>query len=367
MGKPAARIGDTTSHGGSIVAGAPTVLIGGMPAARMNDMHVCPLVNPGVPPPPHVGGPALIGSPTVLICGQMALRMGDMAQCSGPPDSIVAGCPTVLIGESAGAGAPGFGLAGAVSSAAIAGGESSSDTTSTTAEESQTEDEEDHFLQVKFVDKAGNPVTGVDYKMKAPDSEEIRSVLSGTIKKAGVKEGDYDIELIGFMGAWWSVAKAKVGDKVDLVAGSFGIESGTKATIKIFLKDVNSSDKLLKIIETEVENDRIEADWTFEINDDFLKMQNSQRENHGYSSPEFYFVVSADKSSARSDFLRFEDWLELKLKDEDGKAIGDVGYRVYLPNGEIREGKLDSSGYAKEEKIPPGKAEVRIDNEIEEG
>ncbi len=96
---PAARMGDSTAHGGSIVAGFPTVLIGGMPAARVGDMHACPMQTPGVPPIPHVGGPILPpGSPTVLIGGVPAARLGDMATCTGPPDSIVMGCMTVLIG-----------------------------------------------------------------------------------------------------------------------------------------------------------------------------------------------------------------------------------------------------------------------------
>ncbi|MBI1878917.1 MAG: PAAR domain-containing protein [Chloroflexi bacterium] len=98
MSKPAARMGDLTAHGGSIVAGFPTVLIGGQPAARLGDMHVCPMATPGTPPIPHVGGPITLGSATVLIGGQPAARMGDMATCVGPPDSIAAGCPTVLIG-----------------------------------------------------------------------------------------------------------------------------------------------------------------------------------------------------------------------------------------------------------------------------
>lgn len=98
MSKPAARMGDVTAHGGTIVAGFPTVLIGGQPAARIGDMHVCPMVTPGVPPIPHVGGPITMGSATVLIGSQPAARMGDMATCTGPPDTIAAGCPTVLIG-----------------------------------------------------------------------------------------------------------------------------------------------------------------------------------------------------------------------------------------------------------------------------
>lgn len=105
----------------------------GKPAARITDMHTCPMVTPGVPPIPHVGGPITgPGCPTVLIGGLPAAVMGDMCVCVGPPDTIilgsagvliggkpaarmgdscahggviVIGCPTVLIGETGGGGA----------------------------------------------------------------------------------------------------------------------------------------------------------------------------------------------------------------------------------------------------------------------
>lgn len=71
----------------------------GKPAARLTDMHVCPMVTPGLPPVPHVGGPIMgPGVPTVLIGGMPAACMGDMCTCVGPPDSIVLGSATVLIG-----------------------------------------------------------------------------------------------------------------------------------------------------------------------------------------------------------------------------------------------------------------------------
>jgi uncharacterized Zn-binding protein involved in type VI secretion len=66
------------------------------PAARITDMHTCPLVNPG--PVPHVGGPISIGCPTVLIGGLPAARVGDMCICVGPPDTIAMGSATVMIG-----------------------------------------------------------------------------------------------------------------------------------------------------------------------------------------------------------------------------------------------------------------------------
>lgn len=111
------------------------------PAARVGDLHVCPMVTPGTPPVPHVGGPILPpGGVTVLIGGVPAARMGDMCTCVGPPDviaqgamnvlicgqpaarmgdmtvhggSITVGCPTVLIGMSGGGGGSAGGTAAA--------------------------------------------------------------------------------------------------------------------------------------------------------------------------------------------------------------------------------------------------------------
>ena len=66
------------------------------PAARISDMHVCPMFTG---PVPHVGGPILPpGCPTVLIGGLPAARVSDMCVCVGPPDVIVLGSMTVLIG-----------------------------------------------------------------------------------------------------------------------------------------------------------------------------------------------------------------------------------------------------------------------------
>jgi uncharacterized Zn-binding protein involved in type VI secretion len=66
-----------------------------MPAARITDMHVCPMLTG---PVPHVGGPILPpGGVTVLIGGLPAARMGDQLTCVGPPDVILMGSPKVLI------------------------------------------------------------------------------------------------------------------------------------------------------------------------------------------------------------------------------------------------------------------------------
>lgn len=98
---PAARTGDLTAHGTPLTPAAPPggsldVIIGGSPAWRATtDMHICPLVTGTVP---HTGGVVVAGSMTVLINNMPAARMGDIITESGPPNSISAGCQSVMIG-----------------------------------------------------------------------------------------------------------------------------------------------------------------------------------------------------------------------------------------------------------------------------
>ena len=64
------------------------------PAARIGDMHTCPMVSGLVP---HVGGPVVSGAPTVLICGIPSARISDTCTCVGPPDMIIKGSATVMV------------------------------------------------------------------------------------------------------------------------------------------------------------------------------------------------------------------------------------------------------------------------------
>lgn len=88
----AVRTTDVTNHGGLVTGpGVPTVLIGGMPATVVGDMHTCT-----IPPPGHIpASPFVAGSATVTIGGKPAVRTGDVCGCGA---SAVVGCPTVTIG-----------------------------------------------------------------------------------------------------------------------------------------------------------------------------------------------------------------------------------------------------------------------------
>jgi len=88
----AARVTDTTTHGGTIVGpGVATVLIGGLPASVVPDTHVCV-----IPPPSHIVVSVFpMGSTTVLIGGFPAVRTSDACICGA---MAAVGEPTVSIG-----------------------------------------------------------------------------------------------------------------------------------------------------------------------------------------------------------------------------------------------------------------------------
>lgn len=70
----------------------------GKPAARITDMHTCPMATPGTPPIPHVGGPILPPAAVTVFTGKLPqARVGDMAVCVGPPDTIAVGSATVFV------------------------------------------------------------------------------------------------------------------------------------------------------------------------------------------------------------------------------------------------------------------------------
>lgn len=90
---PAARVGDTTAHGGTVTGpGVATVLIGGQPAAVVGDMHAC-VIPPNTGHLPVSAFPS--GSTKVLIQGRPALRVGDTAICGA---AVAMGATTVMIG-----------------------------------------------------------------------------------------------------------------------------------------------------------------------------------------------------------------------------------------------------------------------------
>ncbi len=225
----------------------------GKPAARVGDMHTCPMVTPGVPPIPHVGGPISgPGSPNVLIGGMPAAVMGDMGVCVGPPDTvvlgstgvliggkpaarmgdtcahggaIVAGCPTVRIGESS-AGGGGmaampvtillkvmksmpaetrnlFNTQAAFKKAALSGSKYVYPNRNALLDEPK----EIKTDSIKYIlkDQNGNLMPDIEYSLQLPDGRIIKgkSDKNGVIEQTGFKPGVCKLTLKGLDGSEW--------------------------------------------------------------------------------------------------------------------------------------------------------------------
>jgi uncharacterized Zn-binding protein involved in type VI secretion len=354
MPGPAARVGDSTAHGGVISPpGCPTVLIGGMPAARVTDMQICPMVTPAPVPVPHVSGPISgPGVPTVLIGGMPAATIGDMTVCVGPPGIIIIGCPNVLIGTGGSGGAGG----GAVKAAR--------DGAHSALVGDQGEGEGPHWKDIQFVDKAGNPITQVPYELTGVDGQKEKYFLTkdGKIRRGNLpKGGQYTVQLFTVYNAKWSQNEARVGDVVKLSADVEGFKDETEALFIIQERDLDGKDDSIVQITSKVQGGKVEAQWKYEYHEDTDKVSEDD-EVKGYSAPEHYFIVKVGECKARSDLLEYKDWIEIELVDEEDKPIANEDYLLYLPDGSIRKGKLDGNGYKKEEKIPPGKCSVVFPN-----
>ena len=254
------------------------------------------------------------------------------------------GSPNVMIGGGGGGGGGGSGGGDAV-----------------TAQAAAVEPVEGHFVNIKFVDKGGKIITGVAYTVTSPDNRTFNGTLTGPMKQAVPKAGNYEVSLKAITKAEWSKGDAKVGDIVKLKVETVGVESGEKAIISIFIKDANFADHQFKTINSKIDNGKLEEEWELEVDEDLLDDQDAKEKQGGFSSPAFYFKVDVGGLTAKSGLLIYKDFIELELEDDDGNKIKNVKYYVRLPNGGVKEGYLDSNGYAKVENLPPGKVEVDYD------
>ena len=153
-----------------------------------------------------------------------AARMGDMATCTGPPDSIILGCMTVMIG----AAGSGSGSGGGAGSSGAASAKVSAKSATTGSPEATTK--EKNWIEYKLVDKAGNAVSGIDYKLTDTEKKESFSKVKtdGRITRDALKEGNAELILKKLFNAKWSKELVKPGDKVELNVESEGLDDGEK-------------------------------------------------------------------------------------------------------------------------------------------
>lgn len=338
MGKPAARLTDMTAHGGTIVGpGAPTVMVGKMPAATLLDNHVCPMVTGVVP---HVGGPMTLGSTGVFIGKKPAGRVGDMKVCVGPPSMTMMGCFTVLIGEAGGGGGGGAGAAAAAGDASIKGPASIEPFPCTEPEPGT----ETHYCAFKFTDSAGLPLEGIPFTFKGPDNAEREgaSGMGGEVHYSGfTKGGSYKVAAKMLKDAKWSKIKAPVGEEMELIITADGFKDGTPGDITIVKKDDAGGEHFLARLHGKVEGKKLKAKWKIDVDgamDEPVKDKAERKEEY------CQFIAYAGGSVAVSGKLEVHTDLEIEMVDEIGRPLEKQKVEVVLSTGEVKHVDLDAKG-----------------------
>jgi uncharacterized Zn-binding protein involved in type VI secretion len=240
------------------------------PAARLTDMHVCPMQTPAVVPIPHVGGPISgPGQPQVLIGGLPAARLGDFCVCVGPPAPIAMGsftvliggkpaarvgdmtghggtimppgCPTVLIGDAGGgAGGPaGFTMAGArASGAAFTRTTCPAEGAMAAAAGSPLlatgDPDKKSWIEIELVDQKGHPVPHERYRVVPPGVKPMEGFLDdqGFARIGGIDPGTCQITFPDLDAASWKPEKGDPGRTVEPVPVSTYRPSVGPATVR---------------------------------------------------------------------------------------------------------------------------------------
>jgi len=144
-----------------------------------------------------------------------------------------------------------------------------------------------------------------------------------------------------------------------------GFDDGTVVEIEIKKRDFNRADSAVETKRgLELSGNKIEEEWVYE-NPERERVATETQQRTRYSSPVYYFIVKIDSYTARSGILKYKDWIEIELLDNAGSPVADVEYEIHFSNGEVRRGRVDSNGKAREERIPTATHEIRFPNNPE--
>ncbi|MDH4275905.1 MAG: hypothetical protein OEW08_12790, partial [Gammaproteobacteria bacterium] len=213
-----------------------------------------------------------------------------------------------------------------------------------------------HWVEYKFVDTNNLPLVGVKYRFKDTAGVEKKSALTldGRIYKGGLsEEGKTEAELYGIVNPRWSTDAAKADEKLEMNTDTFGIPDGTAARIDVWVTDISGPDFIIDSIEETVKSKKITATWKFPHLSGADLIPNA-------IAPDFYFTVSVGADKVRSGPVRIRDWIDIELKNDEGKAIANASYVLTTPAGDVRQGKTDANGEAKEDDLPPTKFKIKV-------
>ena len=163
----------------------------------------------------------------------------------------------------------------------------------------------------------------------------------------------------------WSAKEARRGDTLTLSADVMGLRHGTEASITIYEYDRDGLNDKIVELPVEVKSDKIELAWEyryFEDTDEIPTEEELREYGASYNPPEYFFTVKIGDAEygkkQESGLLVFKDWIDVKLLNSKGEPVPDANYVLKLADGTEKRGRLDGSGGARVEDVPPGKFKI---------
>jgi hypothetical protein len=227
-------------------------------------------------------------------------------------------------------------------------------------------------IKIEIKDKSGKSggtvkgkITGNRFWKNIEISDNLRDELTATVKlsKHGLEKKSNTIPLlppIKITNVKWDKDEANRGDILKLSADIKGAYDGAEATIEIYEHDQDGAHDLVTSFPVLVKSQKIKTEWEFQYVEDTDDIPSDEEAEKGYKNPEYFFRVTLGGVSEDSDILRFKDWIEIYLVDEENLPFANCEYVINLPDGQEKRGTLNDSGIVIEESIPPGPCSIEL-------
>ncbi len=227
-------------------------------------------------------------------------------------------------------------------------------------------------IKIEITDKSGKVFETIKSKISAnflqtqvvvPDKAKDELYAEVKLSKHGISKKSnclYVYPAVEIKNLKWDKKEARRGDVLKLTADINNYYEGAEAEIQIWEYDSDGAHDLITKFPVIIKDKKIETYWEYEYHEDTDEIPRNEETEKGYHPPEYFFRVNAAGVYADSGLLEFKDWIELKLEDQFGNLLKDVSFKIKLPDGKIKDGKLDSNGYAKIEDVPPGKYQIEF-------
>jgi len=165
----------------------------------------------------------------------------------------------------------------------------------------------------------------------------------------------------------WSAEEARRGDVLKLSAEVENVWDGTEVAVTIYEYDNDGIHDKITELQATVKDKKIEIDWEYEYHEDTDEVptqEEMERYGKSYNPPEYFYVIDIRGqkfgTGQESKLLLFKDYIEIELVNQLGEPVPEEEYKVTLPDGTTKEGKLDKDGRAVVKDVPPGKCIVEF-------